>query len=107
MHQKQRGCHLPSRAAKGDKAEYGCGRQTGRLVDVWQPLEILPPKNNSLSTVLSAKQMTLETGEIGRQANGAVNLTYGDTVGKLCALGSQIVHSKPKCLSSLHSYNDE
>ena len=25
-------------------------------------------------------QMTLETGEIGRQANGAVNLTYGDTV---------------------------
>lgn len=24
--------------------------------------------------------MTLETGEIGRQANGAVTLTYGDTV---------------------------
>lgn len=25
-------------------------------------------------------QLTLETGEIGRQANGAVTLTYGDTV---------------------------
>ena len=25
-------------------------------------------------------QMMLETGEIGRQANGAVSLTYGDTV---------------------------
>ena len=28
-------------------------------------------------------QMTLETGEIGRQANGAVTLTYGDTVSAL------------------------
>ncbi|KAL0019747.1 hypothetical protein WJX77_011122 [Trebouxia sp. C0004] len=29
---------------------------------------------------VGGRQMTLETGEIGRQANGAVNLTYGDTV---------------------------
>ena len=69
--------------------------------------QIIPPKNNSLSIMLFAKQMTLETGEIGRQANGAVNLTYGDTVGKLCALGSQIVHSKPKCQSSLHSHRND
>ena len=55
---------------------------------------VVPPKNHSLSAILFAKQMTLETGEIGRQANGAVNLTYGDTVGTPCALGSQIVHSK-------------
>ena len=34
-------------------------------------------QNSSLSLMV---QMILETGEIGRQANGAVNLTYGDTV---------------------------
>ncbi len=51
--------------------------------------------------------MTLETGEIGRQANGAVNLTYGDTVGTLCALSILFVHSKSKHQGSLHVYIGE
>ncbi|DBA96171.1 TPA: hypothetical protein ACH3X1_015652 [Trebouxia sp. C0004] len=38
------------------------------------------PKATKLSMDVGGRQMTLETGEIGRQANGAVNLTYGDTV---------------------------
>lgn len=43
---------------------------------------------NSSSPAWLHLQMTLETGEIGRQANGAVTLTYGDTVSplRICAL---------------------
>lgn len=67
--------------------------------------QILPPEKISLRTTSFVKQMTLETGEIGRQANGAVNLTYGDTVGRVCALSIQIAHSKPTCQTSLHVYN--
>ncbi len=67
--------------------------------------QILPPKKISLRTTSFVKQMTLETGEIGRQANGAVNLTYGDTVGRLCDLSIQFVQSRPTCQKSLHGYN--
>lgn len=82
-----------------------------RLVsNVWQllpTLELFLPKTISLNAMSFVKQMTLETGEIGRQANGAVNLTYGDTVGRLCALSIKMVHSKSERQSSLHSHHDE
>ena len=69
--------------------------------------QVLPPKKISLRTTSFVKQMTLETGEIGRQANGAVNLRYGDTVGTLCALSILFVHSKSNNQGSLHVYSGE
>ena len=43
-------------------------------------------------------QMTLETGEIGRQANGAVTLTYGDTV------NAQDLSSDLTAVQQLHGF---
>ena len=72
--------------------------EADRWVNVGQPPPtvtfFLPRKSVLVLTQSFVKQMTLETGEIGRQANGAVNLTYGDTVGTLCAFSSQSLHSK-------------
>lgn len=83
------------------------GRQVGKSLAATSDSHVRPHKKIGLSTTSFAKQMTLETGEIGRQANGAVSLTYGDTVGTLCAFSSQSLHSKSKRQSCLQRYRDE
>ncbi len=82
-------------------------RSVGKRLSATCDSHILPPNKISLRITPFVKQMTLETGEIGRQANGAVNLTYGDTVGTFCALSILFVHCKSKRQGSLHIYHGE
>ena len=48
-----------------------------------------------------ALQMTLETGEMGRQANGCVNLTYGETVSTYSSLKILIYASTVKIIRTM------
>ena len=67
-----------ARKAARQQAQHRCRRKAG----IGYACRRLLLAQMHLGDTYSGLQLILETGEIGRQANGAVTLTYGDTVSR-------------------------